>query len=187
MTTVNKTYYTKDDLKLQWLRDSEQDSGFPFKALAANYDDYVKELKSFSRHVEDNKLYRPEDNPETCYTIIWLETDEGVCFAGFFFYGIYPNALTKHDAYIGEFYIRPEYRECGVATAVFDMILESARAQMRDISYFCLNRNHRAQRLWNKILTKNGYEERLSRGSIFTALSENPDCRFYYWTKDEIA
>ncbi len=81
--------------------------------------------------------------------------------------------------------MRPEYRESGVATAVFEIILESAKAQERDISYFCLADNHKAQRIWNRILETNGYEERLSKGNIFTALASNPDCRLYLWTKDE--
>ncbi len=183
MITANKTYITKENIELQWLKDSKQDNGFPFKALESNYKDYVDELKSFSKHVNDNKLLAPENNPETCYTLIWLHTDEGFCLAGFFFYGIYPNAMSKHDAYIGEFYIRPEYRESGIATAVFDMIIDSAESHRLDISYFCLNDNKKAQRLWDRILLIHGYEDRLSRGNICTALAENPDCRFYYWVK----
>ncbi len=97
MKKQGKTYYTKENIELQWLKSAEQDNGFPFKALASNYKDYVNELRKYSKHVGIDKLLVPEDNPETCYMIIWLHTDEGFCFAGFFFYGIYPNALSKRD------------------------------------------------------------------------------------------
>ncbi len=174
-------YYSLGSIEFEWVKTRKGSDETVFQLLSESYRDYVNELRVFSDKIQYEPLLYPEDNPDVEYVAIWIKNDGTSHFAGFFFYGTYPNAITQHDIYIGELYIMPEYRRNGIATAVFSAIVDNAKKHDMDISYFVLSKNTRAKRLYDQILIKNGYEERLQSANIKATVANMEECRLYYW------
>ncbi|MCR5669887.1 MAG: GNAT family N-acetyltransferase [Butyrivibrio sp.] len=170
--------YTSKDVTLKWIKRSRSDEeNKEFNLISSAYLEYVKELSAMQSGVSQEPLLCPEDNKDVNYVAIY----QGEDFAGFFFYGVYPNAVTRHDIYLGEFYIKPEYRGQGIATKVFEMVIDSSKKQCMDISYFTMVNNVKAERLWTNLLMANGYEERFLAAGINSCTETEPICSLHYW------
>lgn len=150
---------------------------------ADSYDDlrelyrrYVFEIK---RLEEDVKPHETEADLQSVFgrTDYFILNDEGK-IVGFVLLGQYPNSFSRHDIFIGEFYVIPEYRRHGHGLAAVNSLIDLYPEY--DISMFILKKNFGAKLFWNKALSMRGYVERTSVGSV---KAKTKNCEWFYWSE----
>ena len=102
---------------------------------------------------------------------------------GFISHATYPQALSRHDVYIKDIYVRPEYRgKCIARIAVAEIVW--GKYPDKDVTIEIADGNERAADFWHKALTGLGYEERTSNRSIHAKLSNG--ARIFYWIRGNV-
>lgn len=92
--------------------------------------------------------------------------------------GNWPNAFSRHDTYIQEFFILPEYQRNGYGTQVMEWIVNSGPVD-GDISLYILPKNEPAKMFWSMALGGLGYRDRFEDASIDAKTKEGFIFRYY--------
>lgn len=92
--------------------------------------------------------------------------------------GSWPNAFSRHDTYIQEFFILPEYQRNGYGTQVVEWIVNSGPVD-DDISLYILPKNEPAKTFWTTALGGLDYRDRFEDASIDAKTKEGLIFRHY--------
>ena len=171
----------KEDITLKTVSSCTENGGQPFALMRSMYNDYVLELRKFSNNVNLEQLILPEDNPEAIYCLIY--TRDIKTPIGFVIYGKSPNSFSRHDLYIGEFFIIKSQRNKGIGSDVLNKLIDMAEKDDLDITFFILDKNLPSIVMTSKTLEQRGYNERFSVAGIKTTCCDNKDIKFYYYMK----
>jgi Acetyltransferase (GNAT) family. len=136
----------------------------------------VREIKRLEEEVKPHEA-EIELQPVFGRVDYFIVGDDGK-IKGFALIGLYPNAFSRHDIFIGEFYIIPECRRHGYGTIAVKELVKLYPDY--DISMFVLKKNFGAKLFWNRILSSLDYVERTSIGSI---KAKTKNCEWFYWSE----
>lgn len=151
-----------------------------FAIMADMYKNYIDELMIYTEHPLGGVLREPADADN--YVLITYK-DKPV---GFVIYSVFPEALTRHDVFIEEFYVRHDKRRKGIGKAFVKLMIKAAEYQNMDISLSILDKNETAKRFWDRTFGMNGYMECFIRQNIHAHDGDRTDLRWHYWTKSVI-
>lgn len=147
-----------------------------YPQLRALYRMYVREIRRLEEHVKPHETESELESIDgrTDYFIV----NDSNQIIGFILLGFYPNSFSRHDIFIGEFYICPEYRRHGYGT---DAVKELIKMYSEfDISMFVLKKNLGAKLFWNYVFSKYEYVERTRAGGT---KAKTKNCEWFYWVK----
>lgn len=123
----------------------------PDKVLFENmYRDYVTELGQYSVRIKYNLITSREINSIYNNELLmkfFVSNGEGE-IVGFCLVGFGDNTHTETDYYIAEFYILPEYRNNGIATAAVKELLSLFPGKY---CYHILKENIIARQFWDHV------------------------------------
>ena len=139
------------------------------------YRRYVAEIK---RLEEEVKPHETEDDLQSVFGRVDYFIKDGDKTVGFVLLGQYPNSFSRHDIFIGEFYIVPEYRRHGYGKSAVDNLIKLYSDY--DLSMFILKKNFGAKLFWNEVLSSCDYVERTSVGSV---KAKTKNCEWFYWSR----
>ena len=90
--------------------------------LSEMYRDYIKEIGQYSAKKLDPEL-------RDVKTVKKYIIREAGATAGFVFVSRYPESVVPESIYIGEFYVKPEYRRKGIGTAAVSLAVIAAQVE----------------------------------------------------------
>lgn len=143
------------------------------------YDAYLNAMSEFIDIEEPHEIiiYRVacegRNSRHKCY-LITLEGEP----IGLAILGHWPNAFSRHDTYIQEFFILPEYQRKGYGAQAVRWIVERGPVD-GDISLYIVPKNEPAKGFWSKTMGQLGYSDRLEDVGIDAKTEEGLIFRYY--------
>lgn len=115
------------------------------------YRDYVAELSDYSPRIKSNPITGEGINDiyNNIFLMKFFVTNGAGEYIGFLLVGFGGNTHTETDYYIAEFYIMPEHRRKGVATAAVKELLSLFPGKY---CYHVLKKNITAHCFWDYML-----------------------------------
>ena len=152
-------------------------------ALANLYLGYLNSLCKFNSEIEralfedEGKIMAYQESSRHIDRKDYLIIIDDYVLAGFFMIGEYPNAFSRHDRYIQEFYINPKYQRQGIGKFVVKEFFKNSKD---DISFYILVENTKAKKFWDNVMEELNYENRNRLGNIgYVGEDELLEWRYY--------
>ncbi|MCR4654096.1 MAG: GNAT family N-acetyltransferase [Eubacterium sp.] len=148
-----------------------------FMLMSDMYRNYIEDLSHYTDTPMGECLIEPRD--EDNYALITYKKMP----VGFVIYNVFPEALTRHDVFIHEFYIKHDKRKQDIGKAFMSLMIKAAEYKDMDFSLAVYDNNHIAKRFWDKTFGMNGYIECFIRQNVYAHDGDNAELRWHYWTK----
>ncbi len=169
-----------DTFSLEWLTNTA-DNRWNFTCLSSLYKDYLNELSQYGTVLSEEALPAPEENTSVNYVAIWNKDKTELI--GFILYSLPPDSFASNDIYIGELYIRPNFRRQGIAEQAIDLLVHVTGSQELDMSMFILDDNAPAHAFWQQYFAKHNFTNRFQEGNVTACATGHTDIKMYYWRK----
>lgn len=148
------------------------------KLYLERYKEYLRYLNSLTNHIKvfsDEDILYYSSLPDKDIFLVYNEDDPiGIVILG---HGL-ENCFSRHDVYIQDFYIFPEYQRTGLGYEVLKVI--TRHYSDKDFSLMIIKNNYPALNFWDKVFERIGYSERMQAADMI-ALSD--DFYFKYYVK----
>ena len=137
--------------------------------LIGHYENYMLTLMPYNKELQKSNAVTRDSAGDEVLGALYRSNTDIIMFAddqkhilGFVFIGQHPNAYSKDDIYIQEFYIMEPKQ--GYGKQAVGMILNEYPG--KDVSFFVLRENYPAKLFWKRVMEGNGYKELVFAGEI---------------------
>ena len=146
-----------------------------YTILRRLWQEYIAALSKYKTFEENPEIIAEEEAaPHWCrddYIIFQKNTP-----VGFVITGQYPNAFSKGDIYIQEFFVREEFQRKGIGKQAIEKRLSRTG---KDVSMYIIQNNEPAKFFWSNTMAKLGYEDRFRVADITATTEDGLDFRYY--------
>lgn len=142
------------------------------------YKEYLTYLNSLNNNLkllsDEEILYYSDSSDLDVYLVYDKELPIGIVILG---HGL-DNCFSRHDIYIQDFYIFPEYQRSGFGFEVLKVV--TRHYSDKDFSLMIIKNNYPALNFWDKVFEKIGYSERIQAAGM---IASSDDFYFKYYVK----
>lgn len=144
------------------------------------YKEYLIYLNSLSNHIEvlsDEDILYYSSFPDMDVFLVYNDNNPiGIVIIG---HGL-KNCFSRHDIYIQDFYIFPEYQRIGLGCEVLKVL--TRHYSDKDFSLMIIKNNYPALNFWDKTFERIGYSERMQAADM---IASSDNFYFKYYVKME--